>query len=1102
MGDLDFKNGLINAIYILSSRIEQVPIRQFVAAVFAETIYNNTWEVVTAQPLTERIAHLIKNKCNKDARQYNKLKEYNREGLYLLIETEWGLQNCENYISTDNRHWAYEYDASLNQVLLNKFIDKRSKFEESNGRQYPIQIAGCGKLDYNPISASREVFTTSNTNPVEQKTTNVSRKNSTIPSQKATRIKDELLSLYTKLVSNRGGEDVIDDFEYIWQWKVSEAEYNEIKKLLTSEECKNNIKNIITENKYCLLIVVIYIAENYKREYNGNDNTENELEQIGLRGKSKGIVTNYFGEASPKVLQSETHTWWIDTLRLEGGLPINYIQANDSNANNQLARFAVKLYEDTSEAIKILEEGHNNQAIRHSYNEGYSLRKYIEILLQEGLYGVCSEGDINNKESIFSEFKDILENGRKEAQKNSNKFAYKYRVWTFQDEFLIHRSIVFKQDSSFSESQELISRERLKQWGVEGLEANDIFWLKVDDRKFEFHPWGKDYYRSDVGLTEFPLPTARAPQYSMQNPKIYYIGKDGKEFEVESIVQQKAKYIKFTSDNGFDWMTGRSGELSSVLLLDSKVELVVENSEDVREVGKKLKWVEFFNRVKIDGKYIYSSKLNVAPKDDVMHPVTKSKFIRNISFFKDEEKCNISLFDSSMIKAKNFNIIGNNDEIEQTEVNAIKYKDTSTGSWKEYKGNDSPCGLVRLNIDGFILMAYILTHNAKITCRNHSEGRGEIAISNIDEIEAEGYELNPISDGWLLKDIYKEENKDRDSILFKIKVADDEYLTFEVIRPLKREDKMIGKHIVSADARIPRRLESKYRIRKFDENGVSYCDDRSSRYEYSSQQIGFAQNRYFIAKGISPEVDEKLEFVFISESLEEYKMTLSRETVRESGRDISYIYLDNIPQGQKGVIIQTLEHVMPDLTYYEPKWIGMGKRDFKTSTALKRLQITIKHKLYPNVLMSCNQINDERDEITPKLMIEYFAIHCSDCEEKQRDYDWHMLWEMADELGKDWLYITRRQWRNFATDIMPKELVCGLFMKRPKSSSTTFANFVQNYWSWKWVPRQGGTNEAYDFLKSVLGDEEENSNSWKYTGSFPAEESLKIQMDRLIGNNK
>lgn len=1084
------------AISILSLHSETVTLKQFVISIIVETIFSNVWETISIH--TDKIANLIKGNC-KDARQYNRLRRYNREGLYLLIETEWDLQNCENYISTNNTHWAYEYDADRNQILLHKFIDKRNEYEKNNGRPYPIQIADCGDLDYTPTDTSCKVSSTTTTKTIiDQKTTNVSRKNPTGIDETAKRIKEELLSLYTKLVENRGGEDAIKNFEYIWQWKVSEDEYNEIKKLLNSEECKIHIRKIYTKNKYCLQIVVIYIAESYKREYNGNDK-ENELDQIGLKGKSKEIVVIYFGETSPKVLQSKKHTWWIDTLRLEGGLPINYIQANASNSNNKLARFAVKLYEDSSEAIKILEEEHNNQAIRHSYNEGYSLRKYIETLLQEGLYGVCCKEDVNN-EGIFSRFKGILEEGRKEAQKSSNKFAYKYRIWTFQNEFLIHRSIAFKQDSSFSESQELISRERLEQWGVKGLEKNDIFWLKVGEKKYEFHPWGKDFYRSDVGLTEFPLSTARAPQYSMLDPKIYYIGKDGNELEVKSIVPQKDKYIKFTSDNGFDWMTGRSGELSSVLLLKSKVKLEVENSEEVREVGD-FRWVEFSNRVKIDGKYIYSSKLNVAPKDNVMHAITRSRFIRDISLFNGEEKSPIFLLNSSMIKAENFNIIGDNDEIERTEVNAIKYKDTRTGSWKEYKGNDSPCGLVNLNIDGLRLPAYILPHDARIMCRNHSSEGGEIAISNIHEIVAEGYELNSIQNGWLLKDKYKEENKDRDSILLKIKVADDEYLTFEVIRPLRREDKMIGKHIVSANARIPRRLESKYRIRKFEENGVSYCDDRSSQYDYSSKQIGFAQNRYFIDKGISPEVDEKLEFVFISENLEEYKLTLSRETVRESGRDISYIYLDNIPQGQKGVIIQTLEHVMPDLTYYEPKWIGMGKRNFKTSTALKRLQITNKHKLYPNVLMCCNQINDERDEITPKLMIEYFASHCSDCEEKQRDYDWNMLWEMADELGKDWLYITRRQWENFATDIMPKELVCGLFMKRPKSSSATFANFVEDYWSWKWVPRKGGT-KAYNFLKSVLGDEEENSNSWKYTGLFPAEDGLNREMDRLIGNKK
>ena len=118
--------------------------------------------------------------------------------------------------------------------------------------------------------------------------------------------------------------------------------------------------------------------------------------------------------------------------------------------------------------------------------------------------------------------------------------------------------------------------------------------------------------------------------------------------------------------------------------------------------------------------------------------------------------------------------------------------------------------------------------------------------------------------------------------------------------------------------------------------------------------------------------------------------------------------------------------------------------------------------------MCCNQSKDGRDEITPNLMIEYFKSHCSECAEKQRVYDWDMLWDIAGELGKDWLYITRYQWGEFATDVMTKELVCGLFKKRPKSSSATIATFAQNYWSWRWTPKkgQGGRSVAYNFLKS------------------------------------
>ena len=51
------------------------------------------------------------------------------------------------------------------------------------------------------------------------------------------------------------------------------------------------------KDKKCVWIFVAYIAERYKREWNGNNREENAIIQLGLETNDcKSIVCKYFGE--------------------------------------------------------------------------------------------------------------------------------------------------------------------------------------------------------------------------------------------------------------------------------------------------------------------------------------------------------------------------------------------------------------------------------------------------------------------------------------------------------------------------------------------------------------------------------------------------------------------------------------------------------------------------------------------------------------------------------------------------------------------------------------------------------------------------------------
>jgi hypothetical protein len=229
------------------------------------------------------------------------------------------------------------------------FINKLKKFELENNRPYPIgdEIV-CGKEVW-PKIVDSEPKSTHNHPSITQ----VVEENSHNP-------KNEICKLYDNLVKKRGGEDVVKEFEYIWQWLISQSEYNNISDTLTHCRSLNGKEQqVLLESRKCIWVIVAYIAERYKREWNGNNKDyDNPFKELGLAKDdnqatqcAKKVAKSFWGENSPKIFVHESgrNTEWLESLRMEGGLPIKYIV--DKNKLD----FTKDIYENPQKAIEALE---------------------------------------------------------------------------------------------------------------------------------------------------------------------------------------------------------------------------------------------------------------------------------------------------------------------------------------------------------------------------------------------------------------------------------------------------------------------------------------------------------------------------------------------------------------------------------------------------------------------------------------------------------------------------------------------------------------------------------------------------------------------------
>lgn len=1085
----DIKSGFLPALYQLSLKTSNISLHRFIVAIIAETIYVLNWDALVD---TDNVHKIIKRK-SRNARGYIVAKEYDRDSLYALIEGEWDIPNYEYLLPKGEKCWAYEYDKTTGMVSIEGFVAKR----DSN-KAYQVNLK-CGNKIYFAIENRGEqmeqgtVTEAPESNPISNTIESHSPEEVDKPKLEPNKfpadkvcaksaiggeLKRSLESLYDDLVSARDGGDCVKNYEYIWQWKISENEYKRIQETLIADECKKSIEKLYKQNKKVMFLIVAYVAERFKREYRGNDGEDNAITQMGLR--SEDIAKLYFGENSPKIFQRPNgHTEWLDSIRIDGGLPIKYIAERQTSA---YATFVKKIWKEQREIEDAL-NSLNNEAIKHSYKNNYSLKKYVDTIISEGLNGVCSESDVKNID-YFKTFYTFFTEERGRAQSKSNKFRYSYRIWRYGDELILHSSIVLRQDSSFNEPQELISRNRIKGWGIEP-EPNDLIWLEIEGQKYEFQPWGKQYYRSSIGSVEFPLKTSRAPFCELLTEPTIYIYHNGIKKKVRSIVEKSNKYINFSSNNGHNWVDRAGRELSAVLIKNAKVEL--EHSEEPLPIGENLRWIEYNDRIKIDGEYKYAKDITIYPTDNAYHAIAKSTYIRNITYGKDDDIKSVLVLDANNIRPENFEIKATGDNQKPKNAEIIKYYNISEKRWIQYPLENPPIGLVRLKIDNETLTdTFILPGDFRIIreCRNES---GNITVQGFGDwkVSAEGYNPQPTNRGWSIEDSYNESNVRQDSICIDFNKGGDT-LSIEIIRPLNREDKMLHHQIVSAKIKIPKKLAMQYRLRKFDDKGVTYKEDKSSTKQYSNEIKKHRENFCYIANGREIKIEDNLEFVYLSFNEQKFKeqtLTLEDKTIREGGNNILYRCVSDELKG-KGIVIQSLQNAMPKITYYKPLWVDATKNEFmKALSALVRFKLSTKHKLYFSELLV-------KEDFTVTLFFDY----CKDCDDNDTPIDWNILWSAANELEFDWLFIPREQWNNVATDDNQKRLVCELFRNRPYFDWDVL---VDNYWTlperedgrWK---RRGQKTEAFKFLRYVFSCENEAPNK------LPKKEDIDKELDKIL----
>lgn len=384
-------------------------------------------------------------------------------------------------------------------------------------------------------------------------------------------------TLYESLFED--GKEWRNNCKYEWEYKITQDEYKEITEALRInksvgelDRCINREINRETndEDCFCLKLLQIYLAEFYKREYDGrnvNDIIGYECLKDHYRDIFNANVINLYFHQNNR---------YLDSMFVNGGLPLN--DAPNKEYINKLGEILRNTDDSDDEINDIsgeISDAFGNIALAESYKKREGVYEFIERLkisvTDPEQYPFAGEDKDNEP---FIKFIGRLRRAFKQSLKY--KMKLEFRMWQYQDDFVLTPIIRFRPEYSNKGRHEVISRERLYSWGIKN--PSNIFDIIVRDNKnseigrMTYCLCAKGDYREFYGRSEYKLKPIRKENltwdYLCSVPSIYYKGRNSskeklislEKNDLQKLVKSDEQSLEFYSNDGCVWSTVKRGD--------------------------------------------------------------------------------------------------------------------------------------------------------------------------------------------------------------------------------------------------------------------------------------------------------------------------------------------------------------------------------------------------------------------------------------------------------------------------------------------------------------------------------------------------------------